>query len=129
MSSNGCSALGERNKANPCCPTSMWASECASDPAMCTRGRLTLVVGMFDGMETVWRSAPETYCLEMHTGAERPCGSVVGRLRIMENDAQEGMMHLDPAAVVVDEPKLPELVHEEIDAGAGRPDHFREHFL
>ena len=83
---------------------------------MCTRGRLTLVVGMFDGMKTVWRSAPETHCLGMHTSAYRPCGSVVGRLRIMENDAQEGMMHLDPAAVVVDEPKLPELVHEEIDA-------------
>ena len=33
------------------------------------------------------------------------------------------------AAVVLDETQLPELVHEEIYAGAGGADHFREHFL
>ena len=33
------------------------------------------------------------------------------------------------AAVVLDETQLSELVHEEIYAGAGGADHFREHFL
>ena len=33
------------------------------------------------------------------------------------------------AAVVLDETQLPELVHEEIYAGSGSADHFREHFL
>ena len=37
---------------------------------------------------------------------------------IAEHDAQEGVVDLQ-AAVVVDEPELPELVHEEIEARAG----------
>jgi hypothetical protein len=46
MSSVGYFASGVRNSAKPCGPTSMCASQCASEPAMWTRGRLTIVFGM-----------------------------------------------------------------------------------
>ena len=32
-------------------------------------------------------------------------------------------------AVVLDEAQFPELIHEKIDSGAGRPDHLRQHLL
>jgi hypothetical protein len=46
ISSIGYSASGARNSAKPWGPTSMCASQCASEPAMWTRGRSTLVFGM-----------------------------------------------------------------------------------
>ena len=68
-------------------------------------------------------------CRNAHRRGRSCAGSVIGGRRVVQDDAQEGVMHLDAAAVVVDEAEFSELVHEEIDAGAGRPDHFREHFL
>ena len=36
---------------------------------------------------------------------------------------------METAIVVLNEAHFPEFIHEEIDSGARRPDHFRQHFL
>ena len=51
-----------------------------------------------------------------------------GRPLVVEDDIQEGAMHLQ-AAVVVDEAQLPKLVHEQTHPGSRRPDHFGQGFL
>ena len=48
-------------------------------------------------------------------GGDRAQRSVIGRRRIVQHDTEESIVHLE-SAVVVDEPELPELVHEEIHA-------------
>jgi hypothetical protein len=47
---------------------------------------------------------------------------------VAEHDAQERVVN-PQCAVVVDEPELPKFVHEEVDARAGRSDHFGEDLL
>jgi hypothetical protein len=46
----------------------------------------------------------------------------------VENDGQEGIIDLE-SAVVLDEAKLLEFVHEQIDARAGCANHLRERLL
>ena len=46
----------------------------------------------------------------------------------MQDDAEKRAIHFQPA-VVVDEAKFSELVHEEIYSGAGGANHFRQSFL
>src|SRR5580700_833619 len=53
-------------------------------------------------------------------GCERPS--------VVNDDGEEGRVDLE-AAVVFDEAKLLELVHEEVHAGPRRPDHFGERLL
>ena len=48
---------------------------------------------------------------------------------VVEDNAEERVVDVDFAAVVVDEAELAELVHEEIYAGAGGAYHFGEGFL
>src|SRR5437867_9409892 len=47
---------------------------------------------------------------------------------VVEDDIEEGTVHVQPA-VVVDESQFAELIHEETDAGARGADHLGEHFL
>jgi len=47
---------------------------------------------------------------------------------VVQDNGQEGAIDLD-VAVVFDESEVAELVHEEVDAGAGRADHLGERFL
>ena len=47
----------------------------------------------------------------------------------MEDDIEEGAVHMDSANIVVQEAQLPELIHEETYPGAGGADHFSEYFL
>ena len=47
---------------------------------------------------------------------------------IVQNHVEQGAVDLD-RAVVLDEPKLAEAVHEEADAGSRGADHVREGFL
>ena len=47
---------------------------------------------------------------------------------VAQHDAQERVVDLQ-AAVVVDEPELPKLVHEEVDTRARRADHLGQEFL
>lgn len=52
----------------------------------------------------------------------------------MENDIEEGTIHMQPAipaqpAFVINEPQFAELIHEETDARAGGPNHLRQGFL
>ncbi len=48
---------------------------------------------------------------------------------VCEDNSEERVVDRDAARVVLDEPEVPELVHEEVDTGTGRPDHLRENFL
>lgn len=47
---------------------------------------------------------------------------------VAQHDTQERAVHFQ-GAVVVDEPELPKLVHEEVDARSCRADHLRQDFL
>jgi hypothetical protein len=47
---------------------------------------------------------------------------------IVEDDIEEGAVHVQPA-VVVNKAQSAELIHEETDAGARGADHLGEHFL
>lgn len=47
---------------------------------------------------------------------------------VVQHDTKQRTMHLQ-ATVVVNESKLPELVHEEIHSGAGGANHFRQSLL
>jgi hypothetical protein len=47
----------------------------------------------------------------------------------VQDDAEERIINVDLAVGVVDEAEIAELVHEEIDAGAGGADHFRQGLL
>src|SRR3989442_3194943 len=49
-------------------------------------------------------------------------------MSIAEDDVEQRAVDLQPA-VILDEAQLPELVHEEADARAGRADHLRQRFL
>ena len=42
----------------------------------------------------------------------------------MENNAQKGSVDVE-TAIVLNEAQFPEFIHEEINPGARRPDHFR----
>ena len=46
----------------------------------------------------------------------------------MENNTKQGSVDLQ-TAIVVNEPQFLEFIHEEIDAGARRADHLRQHLL
>jgi hypothetical protein len=46
----------------------------------------------------------------------------------VENNAQEGRIDVE-TAIVANETEFPEFIHEEIDSGARRPDHFRQSLL
>jgi len=50
------------------------------------------------------------------------------RVSVVEDDIEEGTVHVQPA-VVVYEAQFAELIHEETDARACGPDHLGEHFL
>ena len=71
-------------------------------------------------------TASRLVALDTPVGAS---SSVIGRQGIVQYDAQEGVVNLDTAAVIVNEAESPELIHEEVHARARRPHHFREHFL
>ena len=47
---------------------------------------------------------------------------------IMEHDIEKGAVHMD-ATIVGHEAQLPELIHEETDAGACDTDHLGKHVL
>lgn len=68
-------------------------------------------VGVRDGAEGMWVA-----------------GAVSRGRSIVQDHSQQGVVDLE-AAVVVDEPEPPELVHEEVHARAGGADHLREHLL
>jgi hypothetical protein len=55
------------------------------------------------------------------------CGNSPGQL-IHQNHIQQRLMYAD-AAVVFNQAKLPEAVHEKVDAGPGGADHLRQGLL
>jgi hypothetical protein len=48
---------------------------------------------------------------------------------LVEDKCQQGLVYLNPAAVVFDEAQLSEFVHEEIHAGTRRADDLRQNLL
>ena len=50
------------------------------------------------------------------------------RASVVEDDIEEGTVHVQPA-VVVNETQFAELIHEETDAGARGADHVGQHVL
>ena len=54
--------------------------------------------------------------------------ALMSRASVAQHNAQQRVVHLE-IAVVVDEPELPKLVHEEVDPRACRADHFGQHLL
>jgi hypothetical protein len=63
-----------------------------------------------------------------HGRSSTPTAWVIGRASVVQHDTEEGAVDFQ-TAVVVDEPELSELVHEEVHTRPRRPDHLRERFL
>ena len=72
------------------------------------------------------RSPPGTTC--SGSPPNRRARPAAGALEIVQDDAQQGAVDLQ-AAVVVDEAQLPKLVHEGVDARAGRADDLGQRLL
>ncbi len=58
--------------------------------------------------------------LEQNRGGRQPL--------VAEQDTEEGAVHLQ-TVVVIDKTQFPESVHEKIDSGTGRTNHFGQGFL
>jgi hypothetical protein len=62
------------------------------------------------------------------TVCDKPILSVRKQTLLVEYDVEQRAVNFQPA-VVVDEAHLSEPIHEEVNAGASRTDHFRQSFL
>ena len=60
----------------------------------------------------------------MMTANAGKCGVVL----VVKHDIEKRTMYLQ-SAIIVDETKLPEFIHKNIDATARRPHQFRQRFL
>jgi hypothetical protein len=65
--------------------------------------------------------------LPARKGGTFPYGAEVNL--VVQDNTQEGFVDVDLAVVVLDEPQLPEFVHEKIDPRPGCADHLRQHLL
>src|ERR1700690_131404 len=48
---------------------------------------------------------------------------------LVEHDVNQRTVNFQPVAVIVNQPKLPKPIHEEVNSCSSRTDHFRQSFL